>query len=130
MATKPKSNVAKSAKKSSFKFRWWMAVIGIGVIAVIGIAIVRFSNASSVTNQYADKVTSTTYLTNNIPCMRMQSSGTWCWQGEFQSGLHKHIRTSDGRCAFMATQGTKGSNLGSAPAGTWVTISETTNCGV
>ena len=42
---KPKSNVAKSAKKSSFKFKWWMAVVGVGLIALVGIVVLRFSHA-------------------------------------------------------------------------------------
>ncbi len=44
---KPKSNVAKSAKKSSFKFKWWMAVVGVGVIALVGIVVLRFSHAGT-----------------------------------------------------------------------------------
>ena len=48
--SKPKSNVAKSAKKSSFKFRWWYAVIAVLVVAVVGIAVLRFSHASAGTS--------------------------------------------------------------------------------
>ena len=44
---KPKSNVAKSSKKSSFKFKWWMAAIGVGVVALVGILVLRFSHASA-----------------------------------------------------------------------------------
>jgi len=44
---KPKSNVAKSAKKSSFKFKWWMAVVGVGIIALVGIVVLRFSHAGT-----------------------------------------------------------------------------------
>ena len=44
---KPKSNVAKSAKKSSLKFKWWMAVVGVGIIALIGIVVLRFSHAGT-----------------------------------------------------------------------------------
>lgn len=48
MATKTKkSNVSKSAKKTKFSFRWWMAVVLVVVVAVIGIAFLRFSHASS-----------------------------------------------------------------------------------
>ena len=47
-----KSNVARSAKKQSFKFQWWMAAIGVGVIALVGIIVLRFSHAS--TNGVAD----------------------------------------------------------------------------
>ncbi len=41
-----KSNVSKSAQLTKFKFRWWMALILVGVVAIIGIVILRFSNAS------------------------------------------------------------------------------------
>ena len=44
-----KSNVARSAKKQSFKFQWWMAAIGVGVVALVGIAVLRFSHAATVT---------------------------------------------------------------------------------
>ena len=45
---KPKSNVAKSSKKSPFKFKWWMAAIIVGVIALVGIVVLRFSHAGAV----------------------------------------------------------------------------------
>lgn len=41
-----RSNVSKTTKKQSFKFRWWMAVILVLLVAVVGIVIVRFSRAS------------------------------------------------------------------------------------
>lgn len=109
-----------------------MAAILIGVIAVIGIAVLRFSNASSVTKTYADKVTQSGFAggIGNVSCMNMQSSGQWCWVGEYKSGLHKHQRSSDGQCAFMSSYGSKGSNLGSTSAGNWVTINETTSCDI
>jgi len=44
MATK--SNTLKR-KNSGFKFHWWMAVIGIGIIAIVGIIILRFSHAGA-----------------------------------------------------------------------------------
>lgn len=49
MATKKsKTNVARRAKKQSFKFKWWMAVIGVVMVAGVGIAVLRFSNAGTV----------------------------------------------------------------------------------
>ncbi len=47
-----KSNVSRSAQLTQFKFKWWMAVALIGVIAVIGVVIVRFSYASDVNHTY------------------------------------------------------------------------------
>lgn len=46
MAAKSKSRVSKS-KKSKFQFKWWMAVILVVIVGGIGIAILRFSKASS-----------------------------------------------------------------------------------
>ncbi len=47
-----KSNVSRSAQLTQFKFKWWMAVALVGVVAVIGVVIVRFSNASDVNRTY------------------------------------------------------------------------------
>ncbi len=41
-----KSNVSRSAQLTQFKFKWWMAIVLVGVIAGLGIVILRFSNAS------------------------------------------------------------------------------------
>jgi hypothetical protein len=41
-----KSNTLKP-KSGGFKFHWWMAVILVAIVAVIGIAILRFSHASN-----------------------------------------------------------------------------------
>ncbi len=52
-----KSNVRNGASKSGgFKFKWWMGVGLVAIIAVIGVVIVRFSNASTL-NQYDQKIT-------------------------------------------------------------------------
>lgn len=52
MATKKSNSKVKSrtsSKKSNqltqHKFRWWMALVGVGVIAIVGIVIVRYSHA-------------------------------------------------------------------------------------
>jgi len=47
MATKakPKSRVSSSSRLTQFKFQWWIALILVGIVAVIGIVILRFSNA-------------------------------------------------------------------------------------
>lgn len=45
-----KSNVRKGANKGGFKFRWWMVLVLVVVVAVVGIAVLRFSHASG---QYA-----------------------------------------------------------------------------
>jgi hypothetical protein len=44
-----KTKVSRTAPKKGggFQFRWWMALILIGVVAVIGVLILRFSHASN-----------------------------------------------------------------------------------
>lgn len=42
-----KSRVAKSTnKKSSFRFRWWMGLVLVVLVALVGVLVLRFSNAS------------------------------------------------------------------------------------
>lgn len=42
-----KSNVRKGTSKSTgFKFKWWMAVVLVAVVAVVGVLVLRFSHAS------------------------------------------------------------------------------------
>ncbi len=52
-----KSNVRKGASKpGGFKFKWWMGVGLVAIIAIIGVVIVRFSNASTI-SQYDQQIT-------------------------------------------------------------------------
>lgn len=54
--TKPKSNVRTSNQQlTQFKFRWWMALILVAVIAIIGIVILRFSHASGGDGGWCDQ---------------------------------------------------------------------------
>ncbi len=48
MATKKGKNtrVSKQAKKSKFQFTWWMGVVIVLVVAILGLAALRFSRAS------------------------------------------------------------------------------------
>ncbi|MBA3679512.1 hypothetical protein H0W80_05015 [Candidatus Saccharibacteria bacterium] len=52
MAAKQKSRIGNSSNLTHFKFRWWMALILVGVVAVIGITVLRFSKASGLTVSY------------------------------------------------------------------------------
>lgn len=45
--SKSKSNVSRASQLTQFKFRWWMALVLVAVIAIIGIVILRFSNAGT-----------------------------------------------------------------------------------
>lgn len=58
--SKTKSRVSNNTKKSGFKFRWWMAGIVVIVVAIVGIAVLRFSHASTTTS-FAYKIHSTRY---------------------------------------------------------------------
>ncbi len=48
--TRTKSRTLKKAQKSGFRFKWWMGVVLVVVVAGIGLAILRFSQASTTTN--------------------------------------------------------------------------------
>lgn len=50
MASNTKSKTRTTAKKQGFQFKWWMGLGLVIIIAVVGVVIVRFSNASSYTN--------------------------------------------------------------------------------
>ena len=53
-----KSRVAKStSKKSAFRFRWWMGLALVVLIAIIGVVVVRFSQAGGGRNFYVDNGT-------------------------------------------------------------------------
>ncbi len=100
-AKKPQSRTAKSNTNqlTQFKFRWWMALILVGVVAVLGIVILRFSHASSppaddaytatVTRVWGDKLYSdpSTYAITHIYnsyCIdivvdRNGVADTWCY---------------------------------------------------
>jgi len=137
MSVKPKSrvNTKNSNQLTQFKFRWWMALILVAVVAVIGIVILRFSYASSVTNVYADKSNGYNNQCGAGLALYLQSSGAWCRNGSFANGVTRWRRPSDGRCAFMrsgvgqqamkAPYVTNGQNNG-----VWVTVYETTTCNV
>lgn len=52
MATKkPQSKTTRTYtaknRTGGFRFRWWMALVLVGIIAIVGIVVIRFSNASS-----------------------------------------------------------------------------------
>ncbi len=137
MSVKPKSRVStkNSSQLTQFKFRWWMALILVAVVAVIGIVILRFSYASSVTNVYADKSNGYNNQCGAGLALYLQSSGAWCRNGLFANGVTRWRRPSDGRCAFMrsgvgqqamkAPYVTNGQNNG-----VWVTVYETATCNV
>ena len=88
-----KSNVARSAKKQSFKFQWWMAAIGVGVIALVGILVLRFSHAGTatrwdghpnyntvITNFRQHQIGFATWGDGN--CIGTNNSGDWCRTSE------------------------------------------------
>ena len=53
-----KSNVRKSSSKSGgFKFRWWMAVGLVAVVALVGVLVLRFSRASTGNSSYSYNIT-------------------------------------------------------------------------
>lgn len=55
-----KTRVSSRAKASGFKFKWWMAVILVVVVAGTGLLILRFSNAATTTS-FAYEIRATRY---------------------------------------------------------------------
>ncbi|MBA3679178.1 hypothetical protein H0W80_03245 [Candidatus Saccharibacteria bacterium] len=49
---KSKSRVSSGSQMTQFTFKWWMALVLVGIVAVIGLVVVRFSNASGFTFTY------------------------------------------------------------------------------
>ncbi len=85
MATKSKtSRTAKRSKVKQFQFRWWMGVLIVGIVGVVGIAVFRFSNASGQPLRY-------------VPI--------WCNRGDcrtsYFAGANMHYRPtySNGACS-------------------------------
>lgn len=86
MATKSK----KTTKKKGFQFRWWYAAILILVVAIVGIAVLRFSQAkgdySSITNQTVTSkaqpygVTVLGLTNGNWAYVRSVYGNGWTWQ--------------------------------------------------
>jgi hypothetical protein len=45
--TKPKARTSKSStNKSTFKFHWWMALVLVFIVAVVGLVVLRYSHAA------------------------------------------------------------------------------------
>lgn len=136
---KSKTSRAGLAKKQSFKFRWWMALVLVLVVGGAGLIILNFSHASSVKNIYADKIVD---LEPNCPLyqgiggeVKLSSSGRWCYYGQYQSGMTRY-RRDDGQCAFFrdgANQYKGNYFTNSSMPGvkySWITVFETTSCSV
>lgn len=142
MATKTKSRVNKS-NKNAFQFKWWMALVLVVVVGGVGLVILRFSQAGSVTKVYADTMVTGRNDPGGCPSYNNQAgsalltnSGRWCLFGTFQSSLTRFRRLNDNQCAFMrlGSNQAKGDYLrgGAMPIGqgAWVTVSETTSCNI
>lgn len=138
MATKKKttkSNVSKSAKKQSFKFRWWMAVILVMFVAVVGIIVLSFTYAANWTGtRYSQSVNRKTTGFGNV-CLSTDSSGTWCNNGStFTGGNLKVWRREDGRCATINLNSWNGNvrfksgTSNDFQQGNSVIVSETNSC--
>ncbi len=46
-SAKPKTRTSSKATQNTNFFKWWMALLLVAVVAVVGIVVLRFSNASS-----------------------------------------------------------------------------------
>ena len=125
-----KSNVRKSSSKSGgFKFKWWMGLGLVAIIAVIGVVVVRFSNAGG--NTYPDTVKKVFVGSDGSTRISLNSSGYWyCFSGSpcFRLNTNASGNTIyDVTCANISSQGWKNSRITSQsnPPGSVVTVSET-----
>lgn len=81
---KPKSNVSKSKQLTHFRFKWWMAVVGVGVVAVIGIIIVRFSFAGAGLSEA--EIDSYWYYNNGYRDARVSNDGNYSYKTYRKNG--------------------------------------------
>lgn len=135
---KSKTSKTGLAKKKGFQFKWWMGLIIVGIVAVVGLVVLNFSNASSVTKVYAAKSGPRNdpggcpSYNNQAGSTVLEGAGRWCLRGTFTSGLTRFKRLDDGQCAFMKIgTGSKGGDYlkgGAMPINSWVTVYETTSC--
>ncbi len=74
-----KTRVSKQAKKQGFKFRWWMGVVIILIVAIVGLVILRFSRAAGrpgyIQGHYCE-------FTNVISCENMPYGQTFIYNGQ------------------------------------------------
>lgn len=106
---KSKSNVARSASKpGSLRFRWWMALALVVIVAGIGIAVLRYSHAASpvaqsvVATYSLDLVGSGPVAPGSCnPVIRtlpagvsggMDSSTVWCQVGSYSDGTPRWVK--------------------------------------
>ncbi len=55
-------------KHRKFKFRWWMALIIISVIAIVGLVVLRFSRASVIPPEELAKIDQGLIIKKTLPC--------------------------------------------------------------
>jgi len=89
-----KSNTLKRSSANGFRFKWWMAVILIAIIALIGIIVLRFSHAGTKPNFTAAELGCTTVSIYGIPLATLRygevdARGVGCVH-YYQSLLHAY----------------------------------------
>ncbi|MFO0862806.1 MAG: hypothetical protein U0516_03720 [Candidatus Saccharibacteria bacterium] len=61
-------HTAPVAKRRKFKFRWWMVLILVAVIAIIGLVVLRFSRASVIPPDELAKIDQGLIIKKTLPC--------------------------------------------------------------
>lgn len=133
-----KSRVRKaSSKKSGFQFKWWMGLGLVVLVAVVGIAVIRFSNAANPT--YGATVTKLECITDTLngptpfQYCRVDLSTGGSWDVSEQEKYSARVNSfSNGQfnytCANISSQGYVNQKLiGHLQVGTQVTVAETGN---
>ncbi len=81
--SKVKSRVSNNSQLTQFKFQWWMALILVGLVAILGIVIIRFSHAGTQWDQG-----NSSYLNDNL-CVNGHSTltGNTCMKSSTYKGM-------------------------------------------
>lgn len=92
-------------------FKWYYAIIIISIVAIAGILILRFSNASGA--QYPDFIDSNIYSNQNWVGVHLRSSGNWYSVGNYMIRVNPNNTKT---CANISATGYKNDNLRNLPA--------------
>ncbi len=71
-----KSSASRSTQLTQFTFKWWMALVLVGIVAVVGVVIVRFSNAAGpfAVNDTAGNPHTCSWSSGSLYCTNIGSS--------------------------------------------------------
>ncbi|MFO0862802.1 MAG: hypothetical protein U0516_03700 [Candidatus Saccharibacteria bacterium] len=103
-STKAKSRTSNknTPQLTQFTFRWWMALVLVGVVTILGIIIIRFSHANS---QYTGKIVSNYSGVITVQSYNMgMKSGQYTYKPLKVDALNTIIyqSTTTGECMYLS----------------------------